>query len=61
MKSGLISRMFIIVEKKKQKTKLLYISNTMGIFLGSFKKSVKSEREPEWEAAVPCVAFLPWL
>lgn len=33
----------------------------MGIFLGSFKKSVKSEREPEWEAAVPCVAFLPWL
>lgn len=33
----------------------------MGIFLGSFKKSLKSEREPEWEAAVPCVAFLPWL
>lgn len=47
--------------KKKKKMKLLYVSNTMGIFLGSFKKSVKTEREPEWEAAVLCLAFLPWL
>lgn len=51
MKNSLSSRMFIIVKV----TKLLCISNMMGIILCSFKISIKTDsREPEREAAVPC-------